>query len=170
MNFSLRQMLAVVGAVAATCVGLVYSNQWLADSFYTLYVAALFAATVAAIALRGASRAFWLGFVAAAATYGGLTILGRYDATSRYFSLIQEGSIPSYFGEVVTSRILAFSYDFIAAEGGSGPEFQHKREFERFMPYMMIGHSAFALAFGWVGGDWARRLYQLRKVQASDPL
>jgi hypothetical protein len=164
MQFSIRRLLAITAAVAATCAGLVYSNQWLADTFITLYYVVLFAATMAGVILRGEQRAYWLGFAAAAAAYGGVTILGRYDATSRYYSLVQDGEIRSYFGEVVTSRMLVYSYDFVAAEGGSGSEFLPKREFARFMPFMVIGHIAFALLFGWAGGAFARALYRRRTL------
>jgi hypothetical protein len=169
MQFTVRRMLAITAGAAATCAGLVYSNQWVADTFITLYMAALFAATTAGVILRGESRAFWLTFAAAAAAYGGLTILGRYSETAEYYSLVQDGEIRSYFGEIVTSRILVFSYDTIAAEGGGGSEFQHKREFERFMPYMTIGHSVFALICGWAGGVFGRALYRRRTAQASGP-
>jgi hypothetical protein len=167
MHFTVRQMLAMTAGAAAVCAGLVYSNQWAADTFITLYMFALFAATVAGVILRGEQRAYWLTFAAAAAAYGGLSILGRYGDTSRYFSLVRDGEIPSYLGELVTSRLLAYSRDYIAAEGGSGPEFQHKREFERFMPYMVVGHSVFALLFGWAGGVFGRALYRRRSAHPS---
>jgi hypothetical protein len=151
--------MATMAMAAVTFASLVYSNQWLGDVFYTLYIAAMFAACIAAIVGQGESRAYWLGFAAAAAAYGGLTILGRSGETSNFYRYIQYGEIAGYHGELVTTRAFTYSYDFIAAQGGGGHDFQDKAEFERFMPYLFIGHSAFGVLAGCAAGAWTRRMY-----------
>jgi hypothetical protein len=167
MRFSVRNLMAAMAAIAVTIASLVYSNQWLGDICYTLYVAALFLACLAAIVKQGELRAFWLGFFAAAAVYGGLTILGRYGEISEFYRYLRDSEVGGYTAELCTSRMLTYSYDFIAAPGGSGHNFQDKKEFERFMPYLTIGHCAFALLAGWTAGWWTQTLYRTRTSQSS---
>jgi hypothetical protein len=159
--------MTAIAAIAITLASLVFSNQWLGDIYYTLCVAAIFVASLVTIAGQGESRAFSIGFAAAAATYGGLTIFGRSGEISNFYRYIQYGEIAGYTAELFTTRALTYSYDFIAAQGGAGHDFQDKAEFERYFPYMFIGHSAFALLAGWIAGSWTLRLYRRRVPQSS---
>jgi hypothetical protein len=159
--------MAATAAIAVTIASLVYSNQWLGDIYYTLYVAAVFVAGLAAVATQGEQRAFWLGFFATAGVYGGLTIFGHYGEISNFYRYIESGEIAGYTAELCTSRALTYSYNFVAAQGGAGHDFQDKREFERFMPFLTIGHSAFGLLAGWAAGSWMRRVYRRRAPQSS---
>ena len=165
VRFTLGRMLTFVAAVAAVCASLAFANQWLGDVYYTLCIAAIFLALVAAIGAQGERRAYWLGFFAAGMTYGMLTIFWGYGETSNFYNAIQHnGEIAGYSADLVTSRLLTYGYDYVAVEGGSGQHFQGKTEFERFMPYLTIGHSVFALLCGWGTGVLARRLYRRRVI------
>lgn len=167
MQFSIRTLLAVMSAVAVVFASLVYSNQWLGDIYYTLCVAAIFMACLAAVVGQGESRLFWLGFAAAAGVYGGMTILGRSGEISNFYSYVQYGEIAGYTAELFTTRALTYSYDFIAARGGVGHDLQGRDEFERFFPFLYIGHSVLALLCGWTAGCWAAWLYRKRALAAD---
>ncbi len=169
MSFSLRRLLAFTAAVAATCCSLVYCTPLLGDAYYTLCIAAIGLGLIAAVARQGEKRFFWLGFSFVAAAYGWLTIFGeQYGQTSNFYHHVQYGEIAGYNAALISSRLLTIAYSSIAAEGG-GPRLQHVSEFERFMPYITIGHASLSILCGWMGGVAARSFYRGRVRQSPAP-
>ena len=134
-QFSLRALLGLVLFVAVGCAALVHANELVASAVYSVTLLVLFVAIVRGLFGADSGRVFWLGFAIFGwgyvwLAYGEIQILGLGLPATR---------------ALATTKLLDFVY---LAIWRSGPD-PFVADPEHFMT---IGHSLFALVFGFVGG------------------
>jgi hypothetical protein len=149
--------------MAITLGGLSYANSLLADLFYSAAIAGILVGIVAAFARKVAERAFWVGFSIAAIAYVWLALYPM-DAVKDYLVLLnnQRFAITGYGRmNLATTRLLAKSYGWFKDTPMSGMGGYSASDYmDRFLSYMVIGHSAFAILIAWAFGSLGRALYK----------
>lgn len=177
MRFSIKTLLALTTLVAVTLVCLMYPAMLLASSCFFAAVAAILIAIVAAVQLPGRRRAFALSFAIVA---GGYLWLAMPSSQTRLISAQLGGSgAVSFDTPLLTTTLLYCWYDAAEMDRMSSNSPGRARTMQQFISgqraisggdafevvlepslesFLTIGHSAFAILFGYFGGVLGRRL------------
>lgn len=169
MQFSLKFMLFAVTFIAVTFCSLTFAHEVVASLYFTLYFIALCVGILLAIYRQNEARARWVGFSVVTGMYA-LFLIGtdsKQEQPLRYLSISQRS-------ELITTKLLKLAYSEIcvvadrndASNAMSRLRIQpglaalDKVELERaYQHFYTIGHTFFAVVFGWLGGILATELY-----------
>jgi hypothetical protein len=187
IRFSLRQLLGLVTFVAIACGGLVRPSPTSASAIFTLTLAVLLVAVLAAVGRKGSQRAFWIGFAIAG---WGYLWLAHWPDDERYFT--NRSWELQTNGPLLTTKLLRLAHNAlhpppdggfggggffsIPVEQTGGPARALGLPFAQFSPprpmpvdyeanlnaFMRIGHSLWALLFAYLGGLLTRYFYDTR--------
>ena len=180
LRVTIAGSMGLVALAAAGMAAFRYPSPLTASGVFSLAVAILFAAWVAAICLRGRARAIWASFALCGSGYMALSlgpIVGRstnpYLATTTLLDLAYEHCYLGPFGtpEVRTAAVIPNKPDKWAR--WNWPEAvvdvrMHNSSHYIMAPdtFLWIGHSLFSLPIALAGGLLGRRLGRGTPVSA----
>jgi hypothetical protein len=105
LQFSLRNLLIAVAAVAVGTAALINANEWWASLLWGTALSMLVFAALAALFRRDAQRAFWSGYLVAGSLY---LLLLMYSVPSATGSSTPYAALNHY--RLVTTRIILWTY------------------------------------------------------------
>ena len=171
LQFSLRELLAIIAVVALGCGGLWHPTEYAASFAFTVTLAFLFVAVLGAIARKGSARMFWLG--AAVAGWGYLWVAHWTDQeipvspnwelqtsgpllTTKLLRVVLEGLHPppppgpgQGFFSVAPKQAGNTSAPAVPVGGRA---FVTTMDYERFLSaFMRIGHCLWTLVLAFLG-------------------
>lgn len=159
---SLRELLAIVAFVAIGCAAMRSPNIWWSGFAVLAAIVLTIRNLILALVDRGPRQASAIGFAASAIVYGMLVLGGEDDReimrdavnTQLPSTLVLKGVYNLQFGLEELTMSTA-SYD---------------RSYKRGQAYLPIGHSLFAILFGYAGGRFAAMVYSRRAEKKCDPI
>ena len=177
-RFSSRELLLLVAFVAFAIASLKYANEICQIAVTMLALIVLIGAVIIAIFDRGTRQAIAMGMVIAIAIYGGLIVLVEFAEFT--------GGRTTRYTRFPTNRILEYLYAGIQKtvwiDRNTGEmipdEERNIRAFARpprrmevpnLEEFMTIGHTWWALLWGYLGGRFARFVY-VRRICGQKPL
>lgn len=184
MRFRILDLLLATAICGFTCAALVRADSFIACLYFSLTLAAVFAAALCAIGQIGASRAYWLGF---AVTSGAYLVFAHVPDV--------DDQVPRHDGPEITTQLLRLAFNKIhsgtyhtsfSRPSGFFPVTSEEEHVEALgdtmqgwpnnlslvvqggqrivsdgtsKSFMLIGHSAWALLLGWIAGHFTRFIY-----------
>src|SRR6185503_8497778 len=94
LQFSLRNLLIAVAAVAVGTAALLNANEWWASLVWGVVLSLLVFAGLAALFRREAQRAFWCGYLVAGS----------------FYLIVWGGFLPLSHGQLVTTKVIGLAY------------------------------------------------------------
>ena len=189
MQYSLKTLLLVFTAVAACLFCLLYASPLIGDVFYSIAIGASAVALLISVQLRGKPQAYWIGFLLISSLYLWFTMAGN-SFESRASTVRSSGRIVGAIspkrGNLVTEPLLSWAYEeFCLSKGiagslpnqGTGNQAPFGQQIQlirlqqtdpNFQGFIAVGHSSFALLFGWLGGVFSSRMYRLRAGRVGE--
>ena len=197
MQFRIIHLLAGTAFFAVVCAGLVRADWLFNCLAFSLVLLALLTSALCAIAEIGESRMFWLGFLLAGGSYlifahspdadgnsprrSGpefTTLLLRYTFYKLHPTTANPFAVPPAVGQGGMFSIPSDSIrlksppesDSIAQFSGNSSLVFATRQRYLSPPsdeFMRIGHSAWTIIFGWLGGQLTRFVYRRSRRRAA---
>ena len=158
MKFSLRTLLVIMAALSVLLASFVYLNPIIRDLYYTCGLLMVGFALISAIYHRGSRRAFWVRFIILFAGYFGHSVWPTEIRTSWMAFLNNFGyDAPG----LVTNRLLVLCYQGLHGplpKTFGNPTATGNAAAERYVAFLIVGHTAIAFVLGIFGGVIAKRL------------
>ena len=137
LQFSLRNLLIAVAAVAVGTAALLNANEWWASLLWAIALVLLVFAGLAALFRREAQRAFWSGYLVVGSLY---LLLLMYSVSSAPGSSTSYAPLNHY--HLVTTRVILWTYSLF-------PDSKKSQYMPLALPAGGIGGSS------WTGGGGA---------------
>jgi hypothetical protein len=157
--FSRQGVLAVVALLGLSCWVIVHTNQLSARLMFSLALAYLFWAMLAAFLSRGTTRAFWFA----------VSVVGI-----GYFAITAWPLAPSLHEKLITTHVIDSSYYLVRrSEIVRDAPWIDDIPYTRWVPdetdYKMLGHSLFVIVLSLISGVCAKHLhiYKTRQIGAK---
>ena len=186
-SFTIRGLMAFVAILALAIFALRTPSRFWANAWFSLALAGVSFAITAAVASAGERRAYWSGFAVAGGLYFAFALAPWIDERTSH-QLLTTTILDLVSPYVVKNEYMLTSYKVMAMTPAvpdeptlwqvwNLPDFRTTANrkwtigyvtLHSPFVYLRIGHAAFCLVFGFVGGEVARFLF-LGRSPASSP-
>lgn len=173
MRFSVKTLLVLTAMVAVTLVCMMYPANLLGSAYYFAALATVFIMIVAAIQLRGSRRAFAVSFAVVAGGY--LWVSTPSGPSSAALAQLGVPVTQLNNSQLLTTMLMYCCYEAYVDDpsvvvAGVWQSYPPRRVRAESTPveyvlapsltsFLTIGHSVFAVWFGWLAGILGRRLH-----------
>jgi hypothetical protein len=157
MRYSLLSLFGLLAFCGVTFGALAAASYLLASLFFSVTLAVLCGAAVAAAVATGSQRAFWLAFFVFGLSHLILTLAPWFDDHTGEFLLSRH--FLDFLGSLMKQKVADHAtmpgiwLNLPYAATGASATF-------RFLTFLVIGQSAISLGIGWLSGAVASYLYR----------